>query len=67
MDHEQQGVEEVATISQLLPYSGHMSPATEEHVALVALLRTLAKGERWESVTERLLESLSAVAIWQRR
>jgi DNA processing protein len=41
-----------------------MTGATEEHVALVALLRTLAKGERWATVTERVLERGSALAVW---
>jgi DNA processing protein len=41
-----------------------MSTATDEHVALVALLRTLKKGQRWASVTEVVLETLSAVKVW---
>ncbi len=50
-----------------LTYAGHMPTATEEHVALVALLRTLDKGERWATVTERVLELGSAVAAWKDR
>lgn len=38
-----------------------------EHIALVALLRALPKGERWASVTERMLEHGSAVAAWEER
>ena len=49
----------------VLTYAGHMTTATEEHVALVALLRTLSRGERWASVTERVLERGSAVAVWE--
>ncbi|MGI5187654.1 DNA-processing protein DprA [Promicromonospora sp. CA-289599] len=44
-----------------------MTMATEENVALVALLRTLRRGERWASVTERVLERGSAVAVWEDR
>lgn len=50
-----------------LTYAGHMTTAAEEHVALVALLRSLAKGERWASVTERVLELGSAVAVWEEK
>lgn len=48
-----------------LAYAGTMTTATEEHVALVALLRSLGKGERWASVTEAVLESGSALAVWE--
>lgn len=48
-----------------LAYAGRMSPDAGEHVALVALLRTLAKGERWATVTKRVLEHGSAVAAWR--
>jgi DNA processing protein len=44
-----------------------MTGATEEHIALVALLRTLAKGERWATVTERVLERGSAHAVWHEK
>ena len=44
-----------------------MSTATAEHVALVALLRTLNKGQRWASVTEDVLECGSAAALWERK
>ncbi|QAY68741.1 DNA-processing protein DprA [Xylanimonas protaetiae] len=44
-----------------------MAAATEENAALVALLRTLRKGERWASVTERVLERGSALAVWHDR
>lgn len=47
-----------------LAYAGVMT-ATEEHVALVALLRTLNAGERWSTVTERVLEQGSAVTVWE--
>lgn len=50
-----------------LTYADHMSLVTEENVALVALLRTLRKGERWGSVTERILERGSAVSVWEDR
>jgi len=50
-----------------LAYAGRMTRETEEHIALVALLRTLAKGERWATVTERVLERGSARAVWQEK
>lgn len=50
-----------------LAYAGHMTGTLEEHVALVALLRSLPKGERWASVTEQVLEYGSAVAVWEER
>jgi len=49
-----------------LAYAGQMT-TTEEHAALVALLRTLARGERWASVTERVLEFGSAIAVWDEK
>lgn len=55
----------MARVPSVLTYAGHMTTATEEHVALVALLRTLSRGERWASVTERVLERGSAVAVWE--
>ena len=58
---------QVQTPARALPYAGLMSTATEERVALVSLLRTLKKGERWASVTERVLEGGSALAIWEER
>ena len=61
------GDERVQTVAPALSYSGHMSTATEEHIALVALLRTLHKGERWASVTERVLDCHSALAIWEEK
>ncbi|HEY0637237.1 MAG TPA: DNA-processing protein DprA [Pseudonocardiaceae bacterium] len=36
----------------------------DEHAALVALLRSLPKGARWNTVTEQLLERGSAVDVW---
>lgn len=48
-----------------LTYADRMTTPTEEQVALVALLRTLNRGEKWGSVTERVLESGSAVAVWE--
>lgn len=59
------GGDQVQTPARALPYAGAMSTATKEHVALVALLRTLSKGERWSSVTEGMLECHSAVRIWE--
>src|SRR4051794_29539682 len=56
-----------ADAARALPYAGAMSTPAEEHVALVALLRTLDKGKRWGSVTERVLECRSAVAIWDEK
>lgn len=50
-----------------LAYSGLMTGATEEHAALVALLRTLPKGKRWASVTERVLEGGSALDVWHQQ
>lgn len=48
-----------------LAYASPVRTATEEHVALVALLRTLKKGQRWASVTEAILDTLSAVDVWE--
>ena len=48
-----------------LAYPGDMTTDVDEHVALVALLRTLGRGERWASVTERVLEQGSAVTVWE--
>ncbi|TGN64236.1 DNA-processing protein DprA [Nocardioides eburneiflavus] len=36
----------------------------EEHASLVALLRTVDKGQRWASVTEAVLERGSATDVW---
>lgn len=55
------------TGARALPYSGPMSRATEERVALVALLRTLGKSGSWASVTERVLECRSALEIWDEK
>lgn len=55
------------TPHQVLTYADHMGTDTEERAALVALLRTLDKGERWASVTERVLECGSAVEVWERK
>lgn len=52
------------TQASALAYAGTMTTAPEEHAALVALLRNLAKGERWATVTERVLELGSAVDVW---
>ena len=52
------------TQASALAYAGTMTMAPEEHAALVALLRNLAKGERWGTVTERVLELGSAVDVW---
>ena len=38
---------------------------TPEQVALVALLRSLPRGERWSTVTERVLECGSAEVVWK--
>lgn len=51
----------------LLPYAGAVESQTEDHVALVALLRTLGRGESWSAVTEQVLEQGSAVAVWAAR
>lgn len=50
-----------------LAYAIPVRTATEEHVALVALLRTLNKGQRWASVTEAVLEAQSAVSVWEEK
>jgi DNA processing protein len=50
----------------VLPYCGVMSASAEEHAALVALLRALAKGEPWSSVAEEVLATGSALAVWER-
>lgn len=50
-----------------LSYAWQMDTALQEHAALVAMLRTLAKGERWAAVTERVLEAGSAVHAWQEK
>lgn len=50
-----------------LIYAGRMTMATEENIALVALLRTLRRGERWASVTERVLDRGSAASVWEDR
>lgn len=49
-----------------LPYAVSMSTQTE-HAALVALLRTSPKGERWATVTEQVLEAGSAEVVWKAR
>ena len=48
-----------------LPYPDGMSGLAEEHAALVALLRSLPKGESWFTVTEAVLEHGSALAAWE--
>ncbi len=53
------------THSPALTYADSMTTEADEHVALVALLRSLKKGERWASVTERVLDRGSAVAVWE--
>lgn len=47
-----------------LTYSGDMTSVLEEHASLVALLRTVDKGERWGTVTERVLERGNAASVW---
>lgn len=47
-----------------LPYAGGVSGMAEEHAALVALLRGLAKGSSWSDVTTEVLERGSALAAW---
>lgn len=47
-----------------LTYADPMPAVTAEHIALIALLRTRSRGERWATVTERVLEVGSAVAVW---
>lgn len=44
-----------------------MSVNLEEQAALVALLRTLTKGERWATATESILEHGSAVSAWEEK
>jgi hypothetical protein len=44
-----------------------MSGSADEHAALVALLRGVAKGESWSSVAEDVLASGSALAAWEQR
>jgi DNA processing protein len=41
-----------------------MSTTLVECAALVALLRTLAKGQRWATVTEAVIEQGSACSVW---
>lgn len=48
-------------------YTDQMTTLTDEHTALVALLRTISKGTRWASVTERVLEVGSAVSVWDEK
>lgn len=48
-------------------YSGDMTTTVAEHASLVALLRTVGKGERWASVTERVLECGSAAEVWDHK
>lgn len=50
-----------------LSYAGPMSTATAERVALVALLRTLSRGQRWATVTEEVLERGSATSVWEHK
>ncbi|WP_217898486.1 DNA-processing protein DprA [Haloechinothrix alba] len=44
-----------------------MTCPSEEHIALVALLRSLPKGTSWSDATERVLEHGSAQAAWASR
>lgn len=62
---EMSGNDQMQAPARSLPYAGAMSTATAEHVALVALLRTLSKGQRWATVTEGALECGSATALWE--
>jgi DNA processing protein len=50
-----------------LPYAGPMSASAEEHAALVALLRGLAKGESWSQVAQDVLAAGSALAVWEQQ
>lgn len=61
------GGDQVETGPWRLTYADRMTTPIEEQVALVALLRTLGRGERWASVTERVLERGSAVAVWDEK
>lgn len=65
--HELHGYDHVPGRPRALAYAGPMSGANEEHAALVALLRTLTQGERWATVTERVLECGSAARAWEDR
>lgn len=58
------GYQPRAQATDTLAYPDPMSVASAEQVALVALLRTLKKGERWSSVTESILDRGSAEAVW---
>ena len=44
-----------------------MSGSADEHAALVALLRGVAKGESWSSVAEAVLASGGALAAWEQQ
>ncbi len=50
-----------------LSYASPMSGSAEEHAALVALLRGLAKGEPWSKVAEDVLAQGGALAVWDQR
>jgi DNA processing protein len=47
-----------------LPYAIWMNGLAEERAALVAMLRSLPKGESWFKVTEAVLKHGSALAVW---
>jgi DNA processing protein len=44
-----------------------MTMDLEDNAALVALLRTLGRGQRWAEVTEQMLDLGSASAVWERK
>ena len=49
------------------PYAGVMVPArSDEHAALVALLQTRPGGLTWQQIAAELLETGSAVAVWEK-
>ena len=64
---EMSGSDQMRGPARSLPYAGAMSTATEEHAALVALLRTLSRGQRWANVTEEVIECGSASALWEHK
>jgi DNA processing protein len=54
-------------LRELAPYAGLMSSgASDEHAALVALLRARPDGLSWPGITAELLELGSAAEVWER-
>jgi len=52
---------------ELAPYAGPMSTGvSDEHAALVALLQAKPGGLSWPKITAELLETGSAVEVWER-